>query len=162
VVVAWGGRVAGVTPSLLRPRTKHPAWRARRAGPGALAALGAEADRRRGHRRRAQRRQEHAAVGGQRCQTKDCRLSVHYPGTQPGRRAIDDRHSFVVADVPGLIEGASQGAGLGHQFLRHVERTRLIVHCSTERRRSPGDYAVINHELAEFSQRLATRPRSSS
>jgi len=73
---------------------------------------------------------------------------------------IDGHHSFVLADVPGLIEGASQGAGLGHQFLRHVERTRLIVHLLDGAAQDPlADYQAINHELAEFSQRLAARPQ---
>jgi len=73
---------------------------------------------------------------------------------------IDGHHSFVLADVPGLIEGASQGAGLGLQFLRHVERTRLIIHLLDGAAQDPlADYAVINHELAEFSQQLATRPQ---
>ncbi len=73
---------------------------------------------------------------------------------------IDGRHSFVMADVPGLIEGASQGAGLGLQFLRHVERTRLIIHLLDGAAQDPlADYGVINRELAEFSQQLVTRPQ---
>ncbi|MBN1137037.1 MAG: GTPase ObgE [Anaerolineae bacterium] len=73
---------------------------------------------------------------------------------------VDGYHSFVLADVPGLIEGASQGAGLGLQFLRHVERTRLIIHLLDGAAHDPlTDYQAINHELAEFSQRLAVRPQ---
>ena len=73
---------------------------------------------------------------------------------------VDGLHSFVLADVPGLIEGASQGAGLGLQFLRHVERTRLIIHLLDGAARDPlADYQAINHELAEFSPRLAVRPQ---
>ena len=73
---------------------------------------------------------------------------------------IDGHHSFVMADVPGLIEGASQGAGLGLQFLRHVERTRLIIHLLDGAAQDPlADYGVINRELAEFSQQLVTRPQ---
>jgi GTP-binding protein len=73
---------------------------------------------------------------------------------------IDGHHSFVMADVPGLIEGASQGAGLGLQFLRHVERTRLIIHLLDGAAQDPlADYGVINRELAEFSRQLVTRPQ---
>lgn len=73
---------------------------------------------------------------------------------------IDGRYSFVLADVPGLIEGASQGVGLGLQFLRHVERTRLLIHLLDGASQDPlADYQAINHELEEFSERLATRPQ---
>ncbi len=69
----------------------------------------------------------------------------------------------VVADIPGLIEGASQGVGLGHQFLRHIERTRLIVHIvdisGSESRDPIQDFEIINRELAEYSEVLATRPQ---
>lgn len=71
--------------------------------------------------------------------------------------------SFIMADIPGLIEGASEGIGLGHDFLRHVERTRLLVHLVdvggyVEEGRSPlSDYQVIEKELAEFSPELAKR-----
>jgi GTP-binding protein len=76
---------------------------------------------------------------------------------------VDENRSFVVADIPGLIEGAHQGAGLGHQFLRHIERTRLIVHIidvSGLTGRDPlRDYDVINDELSNFSDKLAGRPQ---
>jgi GTP-binding protein len=67
--------------------------------------------------------------------------------------------SFVVADIPGLIEGAHEGAGLGHRFLRHVERTRLFVHVlSASPDRDPeADYAAIHHELAMYDEALAER-----
>ena len=72
--------------------------------------------------------------------------------------------SFVVADVPGLIEGAHEGRGLGHEFLRHIERTALIVHIvdltgDCEGRDPLNDYRVINEELALYADELATRPR---
>jgi GTP-binding protein len=71
--------------------------------------------------------------------------------------------SFVLADIPGLIEGASEGAGLGHRFLRHVERTRVLVHLievSAEPGRDPiHDYDAINRELARYSPELAARPQ---
>ena len=75
--------------------------------------------------------------------------------------AGNDR-SFVLADIPGLIEGAHEGHGLGIQFLRHVERTRLLVHLvdvSDFTGRDPGnDFDVILNELAEFSEALAAKP----
>jgi GTP-binding protein len=71
--------------------------------------------------------------------------------------------SFVLADIPGLIEGASEGHGLGHRFLRHVERTRVLVHLievSVEPGRDPlHDYDVINRELERYSPELAKRPQ---
>jgi GTP-binding protein len=71
--------------------------------------------------------------------------------------------SFVVADIPGIVEGASEGAGLGHQFLRHVERTRLLVHIldlSGMTGREPAeDFKVLNGELAAFSDTLAELPQ---
>lgn len=87
-----------------------------------------------------------------------------YPFTtlQPnlGVTRLDYQTSFVVADLPGLIEGASRGAGLGYQFLRHVERTRLLVHLLDGTSGDPlRDYEVINHELAAFSQSLAVKPQ---
>jgi GTP-binding protein len=76
----------------------------------------------------------------------------------------DDRH-FVIADIPGLIEGASEGAGLGHQFLRHVERCRVLLHIvegtfTVGPDRSPlHDFDVINSELASYAPELADKPQ---
>ena len=73
----------------------------------------------------------------------------------------DDGRRPTIADVPGLIEGASAGAGLGHAFLRHVERTRLLVHLVdvSETGREPAhDFEVILRELASFSEELAKKP----
>lgn len=71
--------------------------------------------------------------------------------------------SFVIADIPGLIEGASEGAGLGHYFLRHIERVRLIVHIvdisGSEGRDPIDDYNKINNELATYSESLAKIPQ---
>ena len=68
-----------------------------------------------------------------------------------------------MADLPGLIEGASEGVGLGHQFLRHVERTKVIVHMidmsGSECRDPIEDYKVINQELVNYKQRLEDRPQ---
>lgn len=76
---------------------------------------------------------------------------------------VDINKSFVVADMPGLIEGAHQGAGLGHQFLRHIERTRLLVHIidvSGVTGRDPlNDFEIINQELASFNPRLGELPQ---
>ena len=71
--------------------------------------------------------------------------------------------SFIMADIPGIIEGASSGAGLGHDFLRHVDRCRLLVHVvdvsSVEGRDPIEDYEAINKELSEYSAELASRPQ---
>lgn len=76
---------------------------------------------------------------------------------------VDAEQSFVVADMPGLIEGAHAGAGLGHQFLRHIERTRLLVHVldvSGLTLRDPlADFATINDELRLYSERIASLPQ---
>ncbi len=73
---------------------------------------------------------------------------------------LDHERSFVMADLPGLIEGASRGAGLGHKFLRHVERTRLLVHVLDGLADDPlHNYEVINRELAAFSESLAAKPQ---
>ncbi len=72
---------------------------------------------------------------------------------------VDDR-DFVLADIPGLIEGAHAGAGLGHQFLRHVERTRLLIHLLDGASADPlGDFEKINEELALFDPQLARKPQ---
>ncbi|MBQ2966640.1 MAG: GTPase ObgE [Clostridia bacterium] len=71
--------------------------------------------------------------------------------------------SFVVADIPGLIEGASEGAGLGHDFLRHVERTRMLIHVvdvsGIEGRNPIEDFDLINKELVAYNPDLASRPQ---
>ncbi|MEW6770221.1 MAG: GTPase ObgE [Bacillota bacterium] len=76
---------------------------------------------------------------------------------------VGEGESFVLADLPGLIEGAHAGAGLGHKFLRHIERTRLLIHvvdaAGTAGRDPVADFAVINRELALYSPELAARPQ---
>lgn len=75
---------------------------------------------------------------------------------------LADGESFVMADIPGLIEGAHQGVGLGHEFLRHVERTRLLIHvldtAGTEGRDPVEDFYIINRELSQYDEKLAQRP----
>jgi GTP-binding protein len=87
-----------------------------------------------------------------------------YPFTtlQPnlGVVALDRETEFVMADIPGLIEGAAEGKGLGHEFLRHVERTRVLIHLIDGLSEQPlGDFAAINAELAAFSEDLARKPQ---
>jgi GTPase len=76
---------------------------------------------------------------------------------------LSDGRSFVLADIPGLIEGAAEGAGLGHRFLRHVERTRVLLHLleiSHDPDRDPvKDYTVLCQELAKYDPELAKRPQ---
>ncbi len=71
-------------------------------------------------------------------------------------------YDFILADIPGLIEGASEGAGLGHDFLRHIERTRMIAHvldmAGSEGRDPLDDYVKIREELKRYSEKLAERP----
>ncbi len=75
---------------------------------------------------------------------------------------LGEGNSFVIADIPGLIEGAGEGVGLGHQFLRHVERCRMLVHIvdisGSEGRDPKEDFKIINEELKKFNPELAQRP----
>ncbi|HEU4478464.1 MAG TPA: GTPase ObgE [Pyrinomonadaceae bacterium] len=90
-----------------------------------------------------------------------------YPFTtlEPNLGVVDlgDFRTFVVADIPGLIEGAHQGAGLGDQFLRHIERTLLLLHLvdvsSFSGRETVDDYQTVNRELAAYNSALALRPQ---
>ncbi len=76
---------------------------------------------------------------------------------------VDEGVSFVMADIPGIIEGASEGAGLGHDFLRHIDRCRLLIHLvdvsGSEGRDPVEDFEAINAELREYSPELAERPQ---
>ena len=89
----------------------------------------------------------------------------HFTTLAPNLGVVEtkDHRSFVMADLPGLIEGASQGVGLGHQFLRHIERTKVIVHVvdmsATDGRHPYEDYKSINQELGEYNMRLLERPQ---
>ena len=91
--------------------------------------------------------------------------NYHFTTLSPvlGVVKVEDEKSFVMADIPGLIEGASEGVGLGHKFLRHVDRCRLIVHIvdvsGIEGRDPEDDFEKINQELANFSEELAQRPQ---
>src|SRR5258706_1213228 len=79
-----------------------------------------------------------------------------------GQPGSGDEFSFVLADIPGLIEGAAQGVGLGHEFLRHVQRTRLLIHMldGASFERDPWqDFEAINRELREYDERLGARPQ---
>lgn len=87
----------------------------------------------------------------------------HFTTIDPNLGVVKPEHgdSFVMADIPGIIEGASEGVGLGIRFLRHVERTRLLLHvldiAGSEGRNPVDDYNKINEELKKYSEKLATR-----
>ena len=91
--------------------------------------------------------------------------NYHFTTLSPvlGVVRVDEEQSFVCADIPGIIEGASEGVGLGHDFLRHVERCRLLLHVvdvsGSEYRDPIEDYKLINNELKQFSEELAKRPQ---
>ncbi|WP_126579748.1 GTPase ObgE [Tengunoibacter tsumagoiensis] len=79
-----------------------------------------------------------------------------------GQPRRGDGYSFVLADIPGLIEGAAQGVGLGHEFLRHVQRTRLLIHMvdgAVQERDPWEDFLTINRELREYDEKLGQRPQ---
>ena len=90
--------------------------------------------------------------------------AYHFTTLSPnlGVTKTDDNYSYVVADLPGLIEGASHGEGLGDKFLRHIERTKVIAHvidmASVEGRDPYEDYVLINKELEEFNPKLLKKP----
>ena len=91
--------------------------------------------------------------------------NYHFTTLNPNLGVVDmdGANGFVIADIPGLIEGASEGIGLGHEFLRHVERTRVIIHvvdvASTEGRDPIEDIKTINAELAAYDPNLAKKPQ---
>ena len=90
--------------------------------------------------------------------------NYHFTTVTPvlGVVRVAERQSFVMADIPGIIEGAAEGVGLGHDFLRHIERCRVLVHvvdiAGSEGRDPLEDFDKINHELAAFDSALAARP----
>ncbi len=91
--------------------------------------------------------------------------NYHFTTLNPHLGVVDltDAQSFVMADIPGLIEGASKGIGLGFEFLRHIERTRVIIHivdaASTEGRDPVADVYAIQKELEVYNQQIASRPQ---
>lgn len=90
--------------------------------------------------------------------------NYHFTTLSPNLGVVDtDNGGFVIADIPGLIEGASEGVGLGHEFLRHIERTRVMIHivdaASTEGRDPVDDVYKINRELEAYNPEIAARPQ---
>ncbi len=89
--------------------------------------------------------------------------NYHFTTLSPNLGVVDlaDAKGFVIADIPGLIEGASEGIGLGHEFLRHIERTRVVIHvvdaAGTEGRDPVEDIYAINQELESYQERLSAR-----
>lgn len=98
-------------------------------------------------------------------QAKPIIANYHFTTLTPvlGVVSMGEGNSFVMADIPGLIEGAGDGVGLGHEFLRHVDRCRLLVHivdaAGSEGRDPIDDFNIINKELEKFDPELATRPQ---
>lgn len=91
--------------------------------------------------------------------------NYHFTTLEPNLGVVElaEHMSFVLADIPGIIEGASEGVGLGHAFLRHIERTRLLIHVvdvsGIEGRNPIADFDVINAELGQYNETLASRPQ---
>ena len=91
--------------------------------------------------------------------------NYHFTTLQPNLGVVDlgEHMSFVLADIPGIIEGASEGRGLGHEFLRHIERTRILIHVvdvsGIEGRNPIEDFDVINNELSQYDMELEERPQ---
>ena len=91
--------------------------------------------------------------------------NYHFTTLNPNLGVVDlaDGNGFVIADIPGIIEGASQGVGLGYEFLRHIERTKVMIHlvdaASVEGRDPIEDIKAINKELAAYNEELAKRPQ---
>ncbi len=91
--------------------------------------------------------------------------NYHFTTINPNLGVVDlkDAKGFVIADIPGLIEGASNGVGLGHEFLRHIERTKVIIHvvdaAGTEGRDPIHDIYAINNELKLYNEEIASRPQ---
>jgi GTP-binding protein len=98
-------------------------------------------------------------------QAKPKIANYHFTTLTPvlGVVSMGEGSSFVMADIPGLIEGAGEGVGLGHEFLRHVERCRILLHVldisGSEGRDPIEDFEKINHELAVFSETLSEQPQ---
>lgn len=97
------------------------------------------------------------------CQTKIA--AYHFTTLNPNLGVVDlgENNGFVIADIPGIIEGASEGVGLGLEFLRHIERTKVIIHivdaASTEGRDPINDIKIINEELAKYNRDIESRPQ---
>ncbi len=91
--------------------------------------------------------------------------NYHFTTLEPNLGVVDlgDSRSFVLADIPGIIEGASEGVGLGHEFLRHIERTRILIHVvdvsGIEGRNPIEDFDIINEELSKYDMALEERPQ---
>ncbi len=91
--------------------------------------------------------------------------NYHFTTLEPNLGVVElaEHMNFVLADIPGIIEGASEGVGLGHDFLRHIERTRLLIHVvdvsSIEGRNPIEDFRIINEELSKYNMELEERPQ---
>ena len=103
-------------------------------------------------------------VQSDQCTAEDCKLSLSQHSIRTLELLIlEGANGFVIADIPGLIEGASEGVGLGHEFLRHIERTKMMIHvvdaAGTEGRDPVDDIHKINAELHAYNAEIASRPQ---
>ena len=129
------------------------------AGRGAHHPAAPEADRRRRRRRPAERRQVDLPRGGERGAAEDRGLSVHHAASAARRGARSTTSRFVLADIPGLIEGAHEGAGLGDRFLGHIERCRVLLHLVDGTGEHAGEaYKTVRAELDAYGEGLADKP----
>ena len=105
----------------------------------------------------------HLPFQSYKCTAEDRQLPLHNTESNLGVVDLDGAKGFVVADIPGLIEGASEGVGLGHEFLRHIERTKMMIHvvdaAGTEGRDPVDDIYKINAELQAYNPEIAKRPQ---
>ena len=155
------GNMHYATATMQVPKYAQPG----QAGTGAGSKNGTESHRGRRTRRLPERWKIDPAFPRDKCRTENCKLSLYHAFPEPRCRRLEGCSGFVIADIPGLIEGASEGVGLGHEFLRHIERTRVMIHvvdvASTEGRDPVDDINKINKELEAITRRSQNARRSS-
>lgn len=108
------------------------------------------------------RRKINISCKSYKCKTKDRRIPFYDTDTESGVVDLGEHNGFVIADIPGIIEGAAEGVGLGLEFLRHIERTKVIIHivdaASIDGRDPVNDVKIINEELKKYNKDIESRP----